>query len=293
MQPRLIAVPATTALLAASLVTPAVASGHGTGSASITVDRRCSARLVGPGRRKTARKVSAPGAVVSGLKPGVYKLVASPKKCDPEPAKLRVKTGKRAAGQVEYDSRLPAAEYRGTFSGSVYNEPTNTTFAWSGQLTLRLRQVGRSSVNGFAEEVIYDVTAASGTWTFSGEDSFSCTHSGNGTFDVSDVRPDMSQFLTNPWNNNVYAADVVGNLRRVPYTRTCGSSVTEGTRELPFYLLRTNPWGFDGPTAPLPTGATLAGNYTWDRPDSSGRNVWNWTWNLEPSFVESTSYSRP
>ena len=244
------------------------------GTAVVIMGNGCSAKLVGPGKQKTSRKVPASG-VLKGLVPGTYTVKVKQKTCKPKPSKIKVKKGKRVTAEVLSDPRLVATSVTGSFSGREEGPGANAS--WSGQITLTLRSVGTADFDSFPQLAQYRVTAASGSWTISGAVPGGCSYSGGGALTLDDFGD--GNYWMNPWNNNTYAFEGIANTSRTwPYQATCpsgeGSEVRDESRGVPFRLLASNQWSGIDPVAPLPTGGNPSGGYTWQQ--GPGRTTWTW-----------------
>ncbi len=113
----------------AGLAAPALASQPvkkpAGGTVVVIMGNGCSAKLVGPGKQKTSRKVPASG-VLKGLAPGTYTVKVKQKNCKPKPSKVTVKKGKRTTAEVLSDPRLVATSLTGSFSGGARKAPVPT-----------------------------------------------------------------------------------------------------------------------------------------------------------------------
>ena len=270
-------------LMAAGTIVPAhaaVPAKARRGSVGVEVARGCSARLAGPGKKGSSHKVPASG-VVGGLAPGTYRLKASPHTCKARPSKVKVKKGKTAAARVLNDPRVVPTTLSGTFSGRQETPMGNTSFTWSGQITLTLSSVSSYSQPEFSQLALYRVTAASGRWDFSG--GTSCTYLGKGDFTTADIKAD-SEYFVNPWNGYTYAFHGLGSfVRQLQYTSSCGG---EHWIELAFPLV-TNDWRGSEQLPPLHNGPQFSGTYQRD----NGTAVTTWDWNLQPG--PGVEYSKP
>ncbi len=260
------------------------------GTVVVSIGNGCSVKLVGPGKQKSSRKVPARG-VVKGVAPGSYKLQVSPKStCKAKPSKVKVKKGKRVTAEVLSDPKMVPTSLTGTFSGSETSPGVRAS--WSGQIMLSLSTVGIASFPSFPQVAMYKVTSVSGSWTISGAVPGGCSYSGGGALSLNDFDVNNGNLWMNPWNNYTYAFEAVANASASwPYVATCpvgeGSEQRNESREPAFRLLATNRWSGIDPVAPLPTGISPSGTYTWDQGGSST----TWTWDLSPDLAK--EYSKP
>lgn len=272
----------------ASAVAPAKKKPGGT--VIVTVGNGCSAKLVGPGKQKSSRKIPASG-VLKGVAPGTYTLQVKPKStCKPQPSKVKVKKGKRVTAEVLSDPKLVSTSLTGSFSGTETGP--GALASWSGEITLTLSSVGSASFASFPQLAQYRVTAASGSWSMSGAVPGGCSYSGGGPLTLDDFAVTSGNYWVNPWNNYMYAFEGVSNTDKSwPYVATCpegeGFEQRNETRGLPFRLLSTNQWSGIDPVAPLPTGVNPSGTFTWQQGSSST----TWTWALDTDLGK--EYSKP
>lgn len=284
-----LALAAAAALAAGTLTTPAAALAPAKkkagGTVVVDVANGCSVRLVGPGKAKQSRKVS---GAARGLKPGVYRLKATPKTCKASPKKVRVKKGKKARARVLNDPKFVPTTLIGTFSGKEQGPYMNAS--WSGQITLKMQfdGIANGPPGPFQQSAQYQVSEASGTWTIGGSVPGGCVYEGAGSFGLSDFRLGDNLWM-NPWNNYAYAFEVVSNSASTwPYTATC-PDVRSERRPPPFRLLATNEWSGIDPVPPLPTGDYPSGSFTWRQGETST----TWTWDFSDNATLGKEYSKP
>lgn len=256
----------------------AVPAKKTTGKVVVDASYNCSVKLKGNG---ITRKVPNSG-VVKGLTPGTYKVVAKPSKCKPKKAKVKVKKGKTVKTKVLYDPKQVPTSMSGTFSGEEF--VNGRSYArWNANVTLQLEEPIGGYTGAFETLARYRVTALTGNWTINYQPSSECTYEGNGTLGIDDLRIDSTgrpdPWWTNPWNDFTYAFEAVAKGEKSwAYTRTCTDpySQRQEPRPLPFRLLSTNQWSGIEPVAPLNTGSSPSGSYTWDL----GTSRYTWTWDI-------------
>ncbi len=265
----------------ASAMVPAKKPG---GKVVFTLSYGCSAKLVGPGKKKTTYKVPDKG-VLKGLPPGTYRVKVKPKTCKSKKSTVKVKQGKKVTVEVLNDPRLVPTSLTGSFEGTETSSTMKVS--WSGEITLKLWSVGTASFPLFPQLAQYEVDRVSGSWTISGGVPGGCSYSGSGSLTRNDFGEERPAAWMNPWDNSRYAFEILANTsNQWPYVATC-PDVRNESRPIPFRLLATNQWSGIDPVPPLPSGANPSGTYTW----SMGPTSTTWTWNLGTDL--SKEYSRP